>query len=341
MLAGLLLQVSMFVAPLYRDAQPPESRSVRAMTLAWDRSPKEKEAAARETASQLAKELAVRLRAGSDFDELCARARAAQIASGGAVLGTYFPGMLAPPIDQFLFHAAEFEVSDPIETETGFQVLQRIDRLAGCRSILIASSDSTAHKRAEDLLQRLSGGADFAELARTHSEDADSASRGGALGIFERGPSDRLLKAAVFRLKPGEVSGPLESPLGLHLIQRVEPASLDPKLADDTVARVRLILIAFAGARGAGLTQERSHEAAERLSREILARIRAGEDMAELAARYDDDSGGRERRGDAGWIRRRTPQIHADLDRVFTLRVGETTEPIATNAGWLLIRRER
>src|SRR5688572_15843581 len=102
MLGSLLLQVSLFVAPLYREAEPPESRSVRAMTIAWDRAEKEKEAASRESAAALAAELAGLLRAGSDFDELCARARAASIESGGGVLGTYFPGSLTPPVDQFL-----------------------------------------------------------------------------------------------------------------------------------------------------------------------------------------------------------------------------------------------
>jgi parvulin-like peptidyl-prolyl isomerase len=256
-------------------------------------------------------------------------------------LGTFFPGLLAPPLDQFLFHAAEFEVSDPIETEVGFQIVQRIDRFAGCRAILIAGSAEPARVRAQDLLRRLSAGADFAELARANSDDAASAARGGALGIFERGASDRLLKAAVFELKRGEVAGPIESPLGLHLVQRVDPASLDAQLADDTVARVRLILIAFEGAHGASPSQDRKHELAKKLAQELVGRIRAGEDMAELAALHDDDSGGRARRGDVGWIRRRSSQIPVTLDRIFSMHAGETADAVATNAGWLILRRER
>ncbi len=341
MLALLLLQVSLFVSPLFLGEQPPESRSARALLVAWDHSKPETSAAARDSAEKLAKELALELRAGANFDELCVRARATSDAGGGAVLGTYFPGLLAPALDSFLFRAAEFEVSEPLESETGFQIAQRIDRLAGCRGILVAGKDPAARVKAGELLKKLKDGADFAELARANSDDLESKARGGAISIFERGPSDRLLKLAAFQLKVGEFAGPIESPLGLHLIQRVDPATLDPKLVAETVARLRLILVAFGGARGADAALVREHSEAQRIARELVAKLRAGEDMAELAAIHDDDRGGRTRRGDAGWIRRRTAQIDPLLDRVFTMRVGEVGDPIASDAGWLILRRER
>ncbi|HUR28601.1 MAG TPA: peptidylprolyl isomerase [Planctomycetota bacterium] len=342
MFAGLLLQVSMFVSPMFRGAEPPESRSARALVIGWNHAAKPEAATRREAAEAFAKQLAAELRAGRKFEELCARARGFSGESGGGVLGTFFPELLAPPIDHFLFHAAELEVSDPIETDTGFQVVQRVERFAGCRALLIAGNDEAARRRADLLLRRLaSGGVDFAEIARSSSDDAASAARGGAVGIFERGPSDSLLKSAVFQLRIGEIGGPVESPLGWHLVQRVEPSTLDASLADDTVARARLILVAFEGAHAAPPTQTRKHEAAERLARELWTRVRAGEDMADLAAQNDDDTGGRERRGDLGWIRRRSAQIPGSFDRIFSLRPGETAEPFATNAGWLLLRRER
>lgn len=341
MLAVLLLQVSLFVSPMFRGEAPPESRSARALLVAFDHSNPETLAAARKSAEQLAEELAARLRAGANFEELGLRARSSSSDSGGAVLGSFFPGLLAPPIDQFLFQAKEFEVSQPIESEVGFQVVQRVDRLAGCREILIAGSDAAARGRAEELFKRLTAGADFAELARANSDDAESRARGGALSIFERGPTDRLLKAAVFQLKVGEFAGPIESPLGLHLIQRVDPASLDPQLADSTVVRLRMILVAFGGARGSHPALVREHSEAGRIASELVRRIRAGEDMGELAALFDDDGDGRARRGDAGWIRRRSAQINPVIDRVFTTPVGDVMDPIATDAGWLILRRER
>ena len=341
MLVLLALQVSLFVSPIHRDPQPPESRSARALLVAWDHSAADHGTAARESAQAIAVDLAAALRGGTQFDALVARARAVSRDSGGGVLGTFFPGLLAPPIDKFLFQAAEFEVSPPIESESGFQVVQRIDRLAECRAILLAGEIPAARTRANELLKRLAAGADFAELASAESDDPDSRAAGGALGIFERGPGDLLLKAAAFELKLGQVAGPIESPLGLHLIQRVDPATLDPRLADVNVARLRMILIAVGGARGAAASLVRDHDAAGQFARDLAAHIRAGEDMAALAARYDDDRGGRERRGDVGWIRRRTAQIPAVLDGVFTMRIGQVQDPIATDAGWLILRREQ
>ncbi len=337
---ALLLQISLFASPLYLDERVPESRSARALLVAVD--PKATDAElARKDSARLALELAGQLRAGAEFDALKARANGASSLGGGAMLGTVFPGMLAQPIDDFLFHAAELEVSQPIESGAGFQIVQRLERLAGCRTIFVAGSDDPARARIAGLVRELSSGADFAELASKHSEDPLTAARGGALGIFERGPSDMLLKAAAFELKVGTFGGPIESPLGLHLVQRVDPASIDASLADDTVARVRLILIAFGAARGAGLDQTRDLEAAEKLARELVLRIKAGEDMAELAAVHDDDRGGRGRRGDLGWIRRRSSQIPSALDRAFSMDVGELAEPLRTDAGWLVLRRER
>jgi parvulin-like peptidyl-prolyl isomerase len=329
-----LLQVSLLVSPMHTQASPPPSRALRALTV-----PAQPETD-REAAREFAAALSAQLRAGAQFDAVCALAQQRWSGSGCGVLGTYYPGVLAPAVDQFLFAAELFATSEPIAVEDGFQIVQRIDPLAGCRMILVPGEGAAAHKRAQELLAELRGGAGFAELARKVSADPQSAARGGALGIFERGPTDRLLKAAVFELKDGEVGGPIESPLGLHLVQRVQPDSLPPELADVTEARLSLILIAFRGARGCSSEQLRTPEQAASLAAQLCARIRAGEDMAELAAEFDDDRGGRARRGDAGWIRRRSPQIPAVLDRVFSLPEEVLQDPVGSEWGYLILRRE-
>jgi len=342
MWSALLLQVSLLVSPLHLGEQPPESRSLRALNVPLQAQESGADAAsAREQARQFAAQMAAQLRAGADFDALCEQSRRRWPGSGGGVLGTFYPGLLAPAADAFLFAAPEFASSDPIETATGFQILQRIDRLAGCRMIRVDGAGEAAHARAKELLAKLAEGADFAELARLSSADAESAARGGALGIFERGPTDRLLKAAVFQLQPGEVGGPIASPLGLHLVQRVDPASLDPALADVTQARLRMILIAFRGARGASAELSRTPEQALELAGELVERIRAGGDMAGLASQHDEDRDGRERGGDLGWIRRRSEQIPAQLDRVFSLPIGVVQDPLGSEWGYLILRREK
>jgi parvulin-like peptidyl-prolyl isomerase len=102
-----------------------------------------------------------------------------------------------------------------------------------------------------------------------------------------------------------------------------------------------MVLVAFDGARGADPRLERSHQEAFELARGIAERVRGGEDMAELARRHDDDRGGRERAGDLGWLRRKSPQVPEFVDRVFLVGVGEVVEPIPSEWGWVVLRREK
>jgi len=77
-----------------------------------------------------------------------------------------------------------------------------------------------ARARAEGVLSKLraSPGA-FAELAKKESGDSGSASQGGDLGFFSRGMMVRPFEDAAFRLKPGEISDPVESDFGFHIIK--------------------------------------------------------------------------------------------------------------------------
>lgn len=70
--------------------------------------------------------------------------------------------------------------------------------------------------------QILDGEADFASLAKNHSEDPGSASNGGDLGFFTRGELAPEYEATAFSLKQGEISDPVETMFGIHLIQLLE-----------------------------------------------------------------------------------------------------------------------
>jgi peptidyl-prolyl cis-trans isomerase C len=80
---------------------------------------------------------------------------------------------------------------------------------------------AAAKAKAQDLLAQIKGGADFAALAKQHSNDG-SAQAGGDLGFFPRGQMVKPFEDAAFALKAGEVSPIVESEFGYHIIKSSE-----------------------------------------------------------------------------------------------------------------------
>ncbi|MBM7059200.1 peptidylprolyl isomerase [Pseudomonas sp. UL073] len=117
----------------------------------------------------------------------------------------------------------------------------------------------TVARRIKKLRRQLVAGTDFAELARAQSEDPSGA-RGGELGYFSRGQMVPAFEAAAFALDPGEVSEPVRSEFGWHLIQveeYVAEGQLDEAMAMATV-RDQLLYQRYVLARDAALNRLRS-----------------------------------------------------------------------------------
>ena len=338
-LASALDDGSLVVRPLHLGESPPPVRSVRHILLGYRDAvgASGDEATTREGALALAAELVARARRGVDFAQLAAEHSDDPNAHRGAVLGSFAPKVLAPALDKFLFTADPGEISEPIVDERGVHILQRIETHAAVLQILIRGEGSEARARCEALVTRLRSGADFSELAREHSDDRESAARGGQLAIYERGVKDTLLKSASFRMAIGEILGPLESPIGWHVLKRVPIGEVDPSLAEPTFVRVRGILLRLD--ESSAIHGEHAHAA--ELALDLFHRIRDGEDMRSLAREFDEDPGGKEREGDLGWIHRGQPGLSRELRRACLLPVGQVAEPARTVAGYLLLRRER
>lgn len=77
-------------------------------------------------------------------------------------------------------------------------------------------------KRLLEIRNRILNGESFAELAKEYSEDPGSAVKGGELGFVDRGQFVPEFEAAAMKMQPGELSQPIESPFGFHLIQLIE-----------------------------------------------------------------------------------------------------------------------
>lgn len=90
--------------------------------------------------------------------------------------------------------------------------------------------EESVKKKAEEIAARLKKGEDFATLAKQYSDDAGAKNKGGDLGMFGRGQMVKEFEDAAFSLKPGEISAPVKSSFGYHIIkveQKTEAAGAD------------------------------------------------------------------------------------------------------------------
>ncbi len=109
---------------------------------------------------------------------------------------------------------------------------------------------AAAYRLADSLSLALKNGADFATLAKRFSDDPGSRDQGGELGYFRRGQMVPQFDYVAFTMRPGQISGPVQSPFGFHVIQveRSDPAEvqarhilISPKITDANVAAARAL----------------------------------------------------------------------------------------------------
>ncbi len=99
--------------------------------------------------------------------------------------------------------------------------------------ILIAvegEDEEAARKKAEEVYAKLKSGEDFAALAKEYSDDPGSASQGGDLGYIEKGVLDPEFDEVAFSLGQGEVSEPVRTAFGYHIIrvEEIKPGHIKP-----------------------------------------------------------------------------------------------------------------
>jgi peptidyl-prolyl cis-trans isomerase SurA len=132
--------------------------------------------------------------------------------------------------------------------------LPKRDAMVGFRQVIVSpkptpKAKAAARAKAESLLVQLSKGADFAELAKQHSQDPGSGAQGGDLGWNRRGAMVKEFDEMMFALPVGRISPIVETAFGYHIIKvdRAQPAEVKarhiliiPKRDSADVARARL-----------------------------------------------------------------------------------------------------
>lgn len=180
------------------------------------------------------------LRAGADFGQVSAAYSDAQNALQGGVLGWRNEAQLPTLFLTAIRELPPGGVTPVLRSSNGFHILKVLDKRGKdvtlvvkqtrARHILVRTNevvgDNEARNRLRQLKERIENGADFAELAKLHSDDL-SASRGGDLGWLSPGDTVPEFERTMDSLRPGELSPPIQSPFGWHLIQVLERRDQD------------------------------------------------------------------------------------------------------------------
>jgi Parvulin-like peptidyl-prolyl isomerase len=186
----------------------------------------------KEQAKLVAEKILEDLANGEDFASLAASLSTGPQAQEGGDLGwrkaSDIPSLFAEQVAAM----KEGEVSKFIESPSGFHIikltgLRSADKFmvtqTNARHILLKTnelqSDEDISNKLKQLKTRIEGGDNFAELAKSHSEDPASAVNGGDLGWVNPGEMVPEFEQVMKKLKPGEISEPFKTDFGWHIVQ--------------------------------------------------------------------------------------------------------------------------
>jgi peptidyl-prolyl cis-trans isomerase SurA len=183
-----------------------------------------------------------------------------------------------------------------------------------------------AEKKAQEIYQKLEGGADFAQLAIANSND-QSALEGGDIGWRKLAQLPELFGDQVSALKVGQSSKPFRSGAGFHILKNIEQRGGGAQLVAQTHARHILVK-----------TSEivNDIDAREKLLA-LRERIEKGEDFAKLAKENSEDTGSMLAGGDLGWA---TPGmfVPAFEEAMANTEINKISRPFKSQFGWHILQ---
>jgi peptidyl-prolyl cis-trans isomerase SurA len=180
--------------------------------------------------------------------------------------------------------------------------------------------------RAQELKAQTEDGTDFRQLAIANSAD-QSALQGGDLGWRKMAQLPGVFIEAVEKMEIGQVSDPIRSGAGYHLIKLYERRGGDEKLVEQHFARHILVKP----------NQIRDQAATLELLNSLRDRSLAGEDFAVLAKEFSEDPGSALNGGELGWS---TPGMFVpEFEQTMgAIAVGEVSAPFSSQFGWHILQ---
>ncbi len=273
----------------------------------------------KEEADEVIKEL----KEGKDFTELAIDKSACPSRKNGGDLGTLnYNGNLSGPVKEVAFKLKMNEISEPIKSEYGFHVIQRIEpalkiEVHEREKIRIRHIVVEEEEEAKEILKELKEGKDFSEAALEKSL-CPSRQNGGDLGMVSTGTLTRSLESVAFKLKINEFCEPVKSEYGWHIMQRISPA-LVIKMPPLEI-KVSHILVN---------TQEEANKIKEELKKSGDF-ITIAKEKSQCSTKSKGGNLGKIKRGD----------MAAPFEKAaFSLDVGGISEPVHLTDGWHIIKR--
>ncbi|MXW53427.1 MAG: molecular chaperone SurA [Gammaproteobacteria bacterium] len=205
------------------------------------------------TAETEAQQIVRELRDGAEFAKMAINHSSASTALEGGDLGWRYAEEIPSLFAELVVEMKVGETSDPIRNSLGFHIVQLMNKQGAStseaekslvRHILIASSTiktkEEAFEEITEVRKKIVEGADFAELAKEHSEDPGSALAGGEMGWTDGSPPmDPTFATVMVTTEVGEISEVFESQFGWHILEvldrRTEDLSEEAK--DDMALR--------------------------------------------------------------------------------------------------------
>ena len=190
-----------------------------------------------------------------------------------------------------------------------------------------------ARNKANGIVQRLRGGADFAETAVEQS-DGPQALEGGDLGWRPAAQWPTLFAETAIDMQPGDISEPLRSGAGYHILKMIERRGGGGEHVV-TQYRVRHVLIQS----DALTTEDQARAEAQRLHQQVIS---GSISLADVAREHSDDPGSRNQGGELGWV---TPgQMVPEFEQMMeSTPVGQVSPVFQTQFGYhfLLVEEQR